>query len=60
MPEDKKPTEDETLKDPNTPLGDTDDAHDEISPRDLPIDHPGRKAAEHDAGGKDGLTRGNQ
>jgi hypothetical protein len=60
MPEDKSPVEDETLKDPNTPLGDTDDAHDEISPHDLPIDHPGRKAAEHAAGGEDGTTRGNQ
>jgi hypothetical protein len=60
MPEDKNPIEDETLKDPNTPLGDTDDAHDEISPHDLPKDHPGRKAAEHDAGGEEGLTRGNQ
>lgn len=29
------------------PLGDTSEAHDEISPHDLPIDHPGRKAAEH-------------
>jgi hypothetical protein len=40
------------------PLGDTPDAHDEISPRDLPLDHPGREEAEEIAGGQDGTTRG--
>jgi uncharacterized membrane protein len=33
-------------KDEETPLGDTTEAHDEISPHDLPKDHPGRQAAE--------------
>lgn len=37
-------------KDEATPLGDTSEAHDELSPHDLPKDHPGRKAAEEQAG----------
>ena len=36
--------------DEKTPLGDTSEAHDELSPRDLPKDHPGRKAAEEQSG----------
>ena len=35
------------------PLGDTPEAHDEISPHDLPPDHPGRHAAEEMAQGDD-------
>lgn len=46
-------------RDDETPLGDTPEAHDEISPHDLPPDHPGRAEAERLAGGKDGTTRGN-
>jgi hypothetical protein len=45
--------------DEETPLGDTPEAHDEISPVDLPPDHPGRKQAERDAGGVTGETPGN-
>jgi hypothetical protein len=45
--------------DDETDLGDTPEAHDEISPHDLPRDHPGRQAAEDLAGGEDGTTRGN-
>lgn len=45
--------------DDQTPLGDTPEAHDEISPHDLPKGHPGRAAAERQAGGPDGTTRGN-
>ena len=41
-----------------TQLGDTAEAHDEISPHDLPLNHPGRKAAERDAAKHNGLTRG--
>lgn len=44
--------------DDETPLGDTPEAHDEISPHDLPKDHPGRAEAERQAGGSDGTTRG--
>jgi hypothetical protein len=44
--------------DDETDLGDTPEAHDEISPHDLPKDHPGRKQAEKDAG-EGGTTRGN-
>jgi len=44
--------------DDETDLGDTPEAHDEISPHDLPKGHPGRKQAEKDAG-EDGTTRGN-
>ena len=43
--------------DSERPLGDTPDAHDEISPHDLPPDHPGRHAAEEMAQG-DGDTAG--
>ena len=37
------------VADDDTPLGDTKEAHDEISPRDLPKDHPGRLQAERAA-----------
>jgi hypothetical protein len=36
--------------DEETPMGDTPEAHDEISPHDLPKDHPGRVEAEKQAG----------
>ena len=45
--------------DEETDLGDTPEAHDEISPVDLPPDHPGRRQAERDAGGVEGETQGN-
>ncbi len=45
--------------DDETDLGDTPEAHDEISPHDLPKDHPGRHQAERDAGGEGGTTQGN-
>ena len=45
--------------DDETPAGDTPEAHDEISPHDLPPEHPGRDEAERLAGGEDGTTRGN-
>jgi hypothetical protein len=45
--------------DDETPLGDTPEAHDELSPIDLPPDHPGRQEAERDAGGAEGTTKGN-
>lgn len=49
------------IPDSETPLGDTPEAHDEISPHDLPVGHPGRKAAEAQAGGEDGgTTRGHE
>ena len=35
--------------DDETALGDTPEAHDEISPHDLPVDHPGRQEAEKQA-----------
>jgi hypothetical protein len=44
--------------DDQTPLGDTPEAHDEISPHDLPPGHPGRKAAEKQAQEGGGTTRG--
>jgi hypothetical protein len=44
--------------DDETPAGDTPEAHDEISPHDLPKGHPGRAEAEEQAG-DDGLTTGN-
>jgi hypothetical protein len=45
--------------DEETPAGDTPEAHDEISPHDLPPDHPGRSEAQQQAGGEGGTTRGN-
>jgi hypothetical protein len=45
--------------DDETDLGDTPEAHDEISPHDLPPDSPGRPEAERLAGGEGGTTRGN-
>lgn len=45
--------------DDETPAGDTPEAHDEISPHDLPPDHPGRAEAERRAGGEGGTTHGN-
>ena len=47
------------VPDEETDLGDTPEAHDEISPIDLPPDHPGRQQAERDAGGVEGETPGN-
>ena len=45
--------------DRETPLGDTPEAHDELSPHDLPMGHPGRAAAARmAAGSRDGTTRG--
>ncbi len=44
--------------DGQTPLGATPEAHDEITPHDLPRGHPGRSAAEHQAAAGDGTTRG--
>ena len=44
--------------DDETPLGDTPEAHDEISPHDLPKDSPSRQAVEEEAGGEGGTTRG--
>ena len=46
--------------DEQTPLGDTPEAHDEISPHDLPPGHPGREQAEHEAGGEEGTTSGDR
>jgi hypothetical protein len=45
--------------DDESPAGDTPEAHDEVSPHDLPPDHPGRGKTEELAGGDAGTTRGN-
>ena len=45
--------------DDETPLGDTPEAKDGISPHDLPKDHAGRKEAERLAGDEGGTTTGN-
>jgi hypothetical protein len=37
------------IPDDDTAAGDTPEAHDEISPHDLPVDHPGRAEAETQA-----------
>ncbi len=51
--------------DDETSLGDTPEAHAEVSPHDLPKDHPGRAEAEHQSGDRferseDGVTRGDR
>jgi hypothetical protein len=43
-----------------TQAGDTPEVHDEINPHDLPIDHPGRAAAEAQAEDEAGATTGNE
>ncbi len=53
------------ITDDETPLGDTTEAHDEISPHDLPKHHPGRAAAEaqasrQTAGSGVGTTQGDR
>ncbi|MEA2268981.1 MAG: hypothetical protein QOD55_1454 [Solirubrobacteraceae bacterium] len=52
------------IPDDRTPAGDTPEAHDEINPHDLPPDHPGRQAAEEQAGeerpGDARTTRGHE
>jgi hypothetical protein len=46
--------------DEQTDLGDTPEVHDEISPHDLPVDHPGRAEAERLAEADGDTTRGNR
>lgn len=46
--------------DDETPLGDSPEVHGTISPRDLPVGHPGRQEAERQAGGWGGRTRGDR
>lgn len=43
--------------DDQSPAGDTPEVHSEISPHDLPKDHPGREEAERQAG-EDGVVKG--
>jgi hypothetical protein len=42
------------------PLGDTPEAHDELSPHDIPLYSPARRAAERQAGGVTAITRGHR
>lgn len=44
--------------DDETPLGDSPELHDEISPHDLPPDHPGRAEAERRSDDPGDTTRG--
>ena len=46
------------IPDDDTALGDTTEAHDEITPHDLPVGHPSRGRAEELAGHHAGTTRG--
>jgi hypothetical protein len=62
----KAPPHDEEHEEPlgpvtpdrETGLGDTPEVHDEITPHDLPKDHPGRREAERQAEEGGGTTRG--
>src|SRR3954452_13267449 len=46
------------IPDDQRPLGDTPEAHDEVNPRDIPLDNPARQEAEEQVGGAV-ETRGN-
>jgi hypothetical protein len=46
--------------DDERPLGDTPEAHDELTPRDLPVGHPGRAEAERQAEELGGTTPGHR
>jgi hypothetical protein len=46
--------------DDHRPMGDSPAVHDDISPHDLPKDHPGRKEAERLAAERDGTTTGHR
>jgi hypothetical protein len=67
MSEHDPPPHDDTTEEPlgpatpdeETDLGDTPEAHDELSPVDLPPDHPGRQEAERQSDGPGGTTKGN-
>jgi hypothetical protein len=53
------------IPDDTRPFGDTAEAHDEINPHDLPLEHPGRGEAEREAGreeqrGEVRTTRGSE
>jgi hypothetical protein len=48
------------MRDDGRPLGDTAEAHDEITPHDLPLGHPGRPEAVRQARRTNGTTRGDQ
>jgi hypothetical protein len=58
--DDAVPSAHVTAEGDDRPLGDTPEAHDEINPHDLPVGHPGRPAAERQAGGEFGTTRGHE
>jgi hypothetical protein len=45
--------------DDSTQAGDTPEVHDELNPHDLPIDHPGRQAAEDQVSAEGAETTGN-
>src|SRR3954452_1220014 len=51
---------DHLIPDDQRPLGDTPEAHDEVNPRDIPLDNPARHEAEEQAAAEsDDETRGN-
>ena len=47
------------IPDDQRPLGDTPEAHDEINPRDIPLDNPARQEAERQTAASGDATRGN-
>jgi len=46
--------------DDETPVGDTPEAHDKLSPHDIPKSHPAYEDVVREAGGTDGTTSGTQ
>ena len=46
------------MTDDETPVGDTPEAHDELSPHDIPKSHPAYEDVVRQAGGTEGTTSG--
>ena len=53
-----RPADNPPGRDDSRPLGDTEEAHDEVNPHDLPLDSPARDEVADAAGDAEATTRG--
>ena len=53
-----KPADNPPGRDDSRPLGDTEEAHDEVNPHDVPLDSPVRQEVADEAGDAEATTRG--